>query len=553
MLMKAEYGGFKMKGLLRQVQAAMGIAILAIWAIGCPLSEGGPDKEDSIQADVPDADTASPPQADDAVVVDGPAGSVCIAVNPEKIEFGGKKVGEQAILSLEIGACGVKPLEVFEIHVMEGSSPDFDLDLSMLEHTPTQQEPLVILGDETVIIEVSFVPDAPNPLDDTGNFILDTGTVVIVNSSAQHEKAVGLSGVGVEIESPMCVIECAEGNEVAPGTVLHLFGDESYPPSGSIQKWEWDVEKPVGSKSVFVPSYTSPNPTFEVDVVGIYTFYLTCYDQTNTPSCFPETYEVAVISNGCPAVHPWLTEPQSWKCDLPDGTVCSWPAEGCEPGQKPDNVCTCAKYGDKLRFECERPFHNCLPLEGSNVPEGTLTRPLPKHREVTEVCESTLEPRVDPTCTPTNPGGANPENECTTDADCEGEGARCLDEWQGMGETLCTCHVPECFQDLDCPGTAVCSCGKTKNSASYYCEGPTGKSCLHECLFSDCQTDADCGEGKLCSPSWEMCGWQKTGYHCHDPEVAECFSPWECMGEDSWGCNFEKNKGWICQEMPMCD
>jgi len=40
---------------------------------------------------------------------------------------------------------------------------------------------------------------------------------------------------------------------------------------------------------------------------------------------------------GCPEVHPWLTEPQTWKCDLPDGTVCSWSAEGCAPGQKPDN------------------------------------------------------------------------------------------------------------------------------------------------------------------------------------------------------------------------
>ena len=258
-------------------------------------------------------------------------------------------------------------------------------------------------------------------------------------------------------------------------------------------------------------------------------------------------------ASGCPALHPWLTEPQSWKCDLPDGTVCSWPAEGCEPGQKPDNVCTCVEYGGDLRFECERPFHNCLPLEGSDVPEGTLTRPIPNHREVAETCESTLEPRQDPTCIPSRPRNADPENECASDADCEGEGARCLDEWQGMGATLCTCHVPECFEDSDCPGTGVCSCGKTENSGSMHCEGPGGQSCLHECLLSDCQTDADCGEGKFCTASWDICGWQKVGYHCHDPEVAECFSAWECMGEYNWGCNFEKGTGWVCQERPMCD
>ena len=216
-----------MRVLLRQVQAAIGIAILVFWACGCPLSESGSDKGDNVQADVPDADTTSPPQADDAVAVDGPGGSVCIAVNPEEIEFGGKKVGEQAVLPLEIGACGGKPLQVFEIYVQQGSSPDFDLDLSLLDHTPTQQEPLEILAGETVTIDVSFVPDVLNPLDDTGDFILDTGTVIIVNNSDQHEKAVGLSGVGVEIDSPTCVIECAEGNEVVSGTVLHLSGDGS--------------------------------------------------------------------------------------------------------------------------------------------------------------------------------------------------------------------------------------------------------------------------------------------------------------------------------------
>jgi len=104
------------------------------------------------------------------------------------------------------------------------------------------------------------------------------------------------------------LFESGPGNE---GAVLHLFGDGSYSPNGTIQKWEWEVEKPDGAKSEFVPSYTSPTPTFEVDVAGVYIFYLTCYDQTNTPSCFPETYQVAVIADGCPALHPWLKEPQT--------------------------------------------------------------------------------------------------------------------------------------------------------------------------------------------------------------------------------------------------
>lgn len=258
-----------------------------------------------------------------------------------------------------------------------------------------------------------------------------------------------------------------------------------------------------------------------------------------------------VVASSCPTKHPWLTNPQTWECDLPAGTVCSWAAWDCTPGQKPDNVCTCVEqFNGKLRFDCKRPFHNCLPLEGMEEPTGMGVRPLPPHRETAEPCESTLVPRPDVVCSDNAAPWFDPP-ECTTDADCEGEGARCLPEWMMMGETLCTCHTPECFQDADCLGLAVCSCGKT-TASPYFCGGP-GESCLHECLPSDCRTDADCGESKFCSPSWDICGWQKVGYYCHDPEVAECLSVWDCMSEYQWQCNFVKGTGWTCQERPLCD
>jgi plasmid stabilization system protein ParE len=260
------------------------------------------------------------------------------------------------------------------------------------------------------------------------------------------------------------------------------------------------------------------------------------------------------VDDGCPEENPWLsipwnTIPQSWACNLADGTVCSWPAEGCAPGQKPDNVCTCVdRYGDRV-FECERPFHNCLPLEGTGGGEGTLERPVPGHRDVAEVCEPTLAPRDDPTCTPRQ-GPYALEGECQVDSDCAGEGARCLNAWVFAGDTTCRCFSPECHVDADCPGTDVCACGRTDTSGDY-CNGP-GPSCMHRCRTSDCRTDADCPEGQFCSPSYDECGWTLQGYHCHDPKAAECFSGWECMGWN-WGCNFVKSTGWICQEQPLCD
>jgi hypothetical protein len=263
-----------------------------------------------------------------------------------------------------------------------------------------------------------------------------------------------------------------------------------------------------------------------------------------------ENGDLEELGSECPLVHPWLATPHRWSCDLPAGTVCSWPAESCSPGQKPDNVCTCIDLHGDLVFDCVRPFQNCLPLEGSDVAPGTMTRPLPQHRIAPDECEATSLPRENPTCT-SYPKFDSPEDLCTNDSDCELEGARCLEKWDSAGATQCVCATSECLRDSDCPGLSVCSCGST--DASSYC-GAQHPSCMHECIFSDCRTDADCGGEKLCSPSWDICGWNIKGYHCHDPHAAECFSHWECMGQyGNWGCNFDKNSGWSCQESPMCD
>ncbi len=274
-------------------------------------------------------------------------------------------------------------------------------------------------------------------------------------------------------------------------------------------------------------------------------------------SCVPDGWvssELDPCELACPSVHPWLTEPQSWKCDLPDGMVCTWPAEGCEPGQKPDNACTCVDHSGKPWFECERPFHNCLPLEGSDVPEGTLTRPVPEHRETADACGPEITPRADVVCDNARDGIGNPENECTSDADCEGQWTRCLDSWVGGGDggTLCMCQMADCLSDTDCGSDALCRCGTTSEAEADWCGGPLEPGCMHQCIPASCKTDDDCSGSQLCSPSKGMCQWRAESYHCHDPAAAECFSKWECMGEN-WGCNFEKGKGWICQEIPMCD
>jgi len=225
----------------------------------------------------------------------------CIHVNPSSVNFGGKLVGTVSTIPLEVSCCGEIPLLLYGIGMAEGSSLDFDVDLSLMDHVPTAEDPVVVPPGESVLVNVLFVPDVENPVDEDGELVLDEGVLRIDSNAMNAPTDLPVHAAGVLLSSPTAVIDVAEGNEVIPQTILHLYGDQSYAPNGTIQKWEWDVEQPVGSMSVFVPSHTFPNPTFEANVAGVYTFYLTVYDQSNTPSCFPAAYEVVVIP--CESIH----------------------------------------------------------------------------------------------------------------------------------------------------------------------------------------------------------------------------------------------------------
>lgn len=61
-----------------------------------------------------------------AVEFPDPPKPTCLAVNPEKVNLGGRKFGEQAMAPLEISACNEVPLLIYGIYMAKGSSPDFD-------------------------------------------------------------------------------------------------------------------------------------------------------------------------------------------------------------------------------------------------------------------------------------------------------------------------------------------------------------------------------------------------------------------------------------------
>ncbi len=151
---------------------------------------------------------------------------------------------------------------------------------------------------------------------------------------------------------PASVIDCAEGGQVIPQTVLHLYGDESYAHNGKVAKWQWEVSQPIMSQSVFVPSSTFPNPTFEANVAGTYTFYLTVTDELGTESPKPAVLEVVAIPDQ--ALHIELL----WHTP-----------------EDPDETDTGPEAGTDLDLHLLHPFAAGPDLDGDGAPDGWFDIP----------------------------------------------------------------------------------------------------------------------------------------------------------------------------------
>ena len=228
-----------------------------------------------------------------------PEPAACIDVVPQKIKFGGKKVGDLATLPLEILSCGEADLEIQSIALTADSHPAYGLVLEPLPHVPTADDPVVIPPGEAVTIQVTYVPECPEP-DEDGFPPPVVGMIVIRSNASVEEKLVEVGGFGALTLCPEPVVTCAEGDQVTPWTELHLSGEESYGAPCSdrhdeIVKWNWSVAAPIGSQARFEPSDDVPAPTFRVDLAGKYTFHLFVYDEQNVPSCAPAAWEVVVV------------------------------------------------------------------------------------------------------------------------------------------------------------------------------------------------------------------------------------------------------------------
>ena len=224
----------------------------------------------------------------------------CIQVNPKKVQFGGKLVGNKAQLPIEILSCGTADLVVTNIVFTDGSNPNFSLDYTTLpgfedNSKPNAEVPLTIPVNNQSTFNVVYVPSIENPLGEDSQPVFDKGIILIESNAFDASLEIEVTGLGVEKECPTAVGVIQEGEQVIPQTNLHLFGDQSFAPAGAVASWEWSVVQPAGSASVFVPSDTFPNPTFEVNTAGEYQYSLVVEDEAGVESCVPWKTTVLVV------------------------------------------------------------------------------------------------------------------------------------------------------------------------------------------------------------------------------------------------------------------
>ena len=257
---------------------------------------------------------------------------------------------------------------------------------------------------------------------------------------------------------------------------------------------------------------------------------------------------------GCPAEIPFfhgfaIPMPDEYRCDPDVVQECVYPAEGCEPGTKPDNVCRCSEQS--YRFTSDEPFHNCLPLPGE-APPGSRVRYLPEGRDGSPTCRDPAEQSRDIECSaPWEDAG---QSTCTFNSDC-GEAGVCLPTHYFGAPSNCHCHAAECLTDDDCPEGTACECGMVDPSDRVWgriCGGIWGAYCAHVCVPALCKSDADCGPRGICSPSPSICHNLVEMFACHHPDRVECFSHEECWRNRR--CRFEPEVGgWRCHAGMMCD
>lgn len=220
----------------------------------------------------------------------------CIEVVPE-VSFGSKLWGATSYEPLRICSChdSTEPVLLYAIELTNDSSLSawFGLRLGSLHHSPSFEDPVVLVPGQCANIGITFFADQAAPVISSCDIPWERGELIIWSNTSEGETKVALRGVGIFSECSTAVISCDDCAEVIAGTMLQLFGSGSSSPRSPIARWNWEVvEMPNLSTSAFVPSNEAPDPSFVADSPGTYRLELTVEDCYGVGSCMPAELEV---------------------------------------------------------------------------------------------------------------------------------------------------------------------------------------------------------------------------------------------------------------------
>ena len=283
------------------------VALLALLLpAGCP---AGYEEPAAGGEDIAAGADLSLPEPVDAAALDGAAedsgpdatrAPASLVSQPAPIDFGARLVGTQSTISVYLRAVGEREVTVSQIALAsagEASDFSFGLHAGLPENgVYVPDEPIVLAPGAAMEVLIHYEPAAESTLDPETNTIASATDQLVVHSDADEPRlSLLMTGYGVVEPGPDAVVSCDEGEQVIPQTNLHLDGSGSNSDNGEITKWAWSVVQPPGSVSQFLPSASAPNPTFEANVAGVYTFTLRVWDAEGHQSAVPAVFTINVI------------------------------------------------------------------------------------------------------------------------------------------------------------------------------------------------------------------------------------------------------------------
>lgn len=318
--------------------------------VGC--SSSSSDYADS--PDVSEADVRSGSDGRGADEPEDPASPEeivkipCLTPSVDAVDFGVLEVGSSQTKTIEFLSCGLVPVEVYSVSIVSISGGEFAATVVTPTPPPSPDVPVLLSPGLMMRVEVDFSAIAGLKISTAGEVLANTAELVIETNAVAPALKLPLAGSGVQPECQGLQILGNTGVLVQAETALIMRGEFSSTPDWIDQvNWHWQVDQPLGSEAVFLPSPGVNEVTFVPVLLGTYVFRLLTVDAAGAGLCHP--VERTIVVSEFADIQVELT----------------WDTPG-----DPDQMNTGPEAGADLDLHFVHPWAAGPDLDGDGQPEG---------------------------------------------------------------------------------------------------------------------------------------------------------------------------------------